>query len=741
MSNAVNSGNLGEQLYRLLPEVYRTRDKKTGQADNENGAGDLKKYLDAHGYLLDLIHASLEQQLRDTLPESCQDWLLPYFAQLLAANIVSPDFKGKHAEIANAVSWRQRKGTLKCAEEIAEAVGQMEVEIQEGWKRVAITPRIGMPLIPAKAWDSTLDKIDMNVPSRAAQHPGLPAVTVDLRYASRAVEAAATNPAARSTNFGGVRQTWRQANPHGVPCFPDRFDDVSRRTVDLRSPDSTMGHYHHKRLLAYAPPPAGLFPFDPIQLDWDKRDDSLYTHLIDEKSENGVSVIRNKTDRIIEITCDHEIILASYEPASYRIEGLNFKTKLSVSDGSRLELHSVEAMEVEVNTFSIDGPVMTAKDCLFNKLSVGKGTASLDSCTILTESYLSDIEAVDCIFTGTVKGTLISGYVQYSRIPVGFPFDPDKMTVKSCTTVSPELFAYSISYTGSTKDNNGAGVLRPDCAPSIYTGASDGGEMGYFHNGRKERPVYIECDQTLLIPDGGEYPLKDIIFKNSIEADVGGQKLVMIRSAAKSLKVNALLSYDNNDNVIPSLDAMDCLFDDLEVNNGLVRLEYCTAMKETKCTYIQASDCIFAETITGVEDDQPPFLFNCIRYSGIPSDPVSQIIKKLRLVDTQDQLRPGSNTMEAPVFIQFDYCNSNYVHEKRAAVFGEPGYGVLDWGAPDAIRFGAEDGGEMGACHHKYYSLKAMAVIEKMKEFLPVGIEPVLIQDTRLLQVPPEQSK
>ena len=54
------------------------------------------------------------------------------------------------------------------------------------------------------------------------------------------------------------------------------------------------------------------------------------------------------------------------------------------------------------------------------------------------------------------------------------------------------------------------------------------------------------------------------------------------------------------------------------------------------------------------------------------------------------------------------------------------------------IRFGAEDGAEMGAHHHKYYSLKIEAVLEKIQEFLPVGIEPVLIQDRRLLNLPPE---
>ena len=35
---------------------------------------------------------------------------------------------------------------------------------------MAMTPRIGMPIIPFKALDSTLE-IDMSIPSEAARHP------------------------------------------------------------------------------------------------------------------------------------------------------------------------------------------------------------------------------------------------------------------------------------------------------------------------------------------------------------------------------------------------------------------------------------------------------------------------------------------------------------------------------------------------------------------------------------------
>jgi len=723
MSYVIDS-ELGKQLYQLLPEVYRNRDKTTGQTGGNSGSEDLARYLDVHGHLLDRIHATLQRQLEDSLPKSSQDWLLSYFAQLLAVNIVSPDSDGKHAEVSNAVSWRQRKGTLNCVEQIAEAVGQMEVEFQEGWKRVAMTPRIGMPLLPTRVWDDTL-VINMNVPSDAIRHPSLPVAMVDLRRASRAVEAKPTNPAARLSSFAGIKQNWRPSNRHGVPCFPGSFDDVSRRTVDLRTPhnamssmDNTIGHHHHKRLLAYAPPPAGLFAFKKLQLTWAERNDSLYEHLIEEKEENGVWIIRNTTARIIEITDD-----ANLEPARpYRVEGLNFKLKLSVEIGGSLELSKVEANEVQVLTPVIDEVVLRAQDCLFGILSVGSGLAKLDSCTIVGEAFLHTVEALDCIFK-TMSGTNIAGVIQYSRIPENPPLSPSNMTIEDCSTAEPVFFQDQDALTASA-------VLAPNTSKSIYAGASDGSEMGFFHNGRKGKPVHIEGHFTgsnlLSMPANDNFVIQDIIFKGSVEVDNG--KFELVRSAVKSLIIKTSLLTDDSEVVIPSLYANECLFDQIEVASGLARLEYCTVMVSSVCQQLQASDCIFVGDISDGDENEPKS--GCIRYSRIPED----------FDGTTLNVYPGrtnTNTREIPMFSKIDFCDSE-MPERQQAVFGEPGYGVLSPVTSYAIRFGAEDGGEMGACHHKYYSLKTEAMLDKMREFLPVGIKPVLIFDTRLLRVPPE---
>ena len=68
--------------------------------------------------------------------------------------------------------------------------------------------------------------------------------------------------------------------------------------------------------------------------------------------------------------------------------------------------------------------------------------------------------------------------------------------------------------------------------------------------------------------------------------------------------------------------------------------------------------------------------------------------------------------------------------------FGDRSCGVLHPATPAAIRHGAEDGGEMGAFHGDYLSVLAEAVVQKLEDYLPVGLDAVVIPDEGLRQMP-----
>lgn len=450
----------GRQLYEILPEVYRTRD-----SHESGGRGDLAQFLDACGTLLDRLRASLDQRLADAFPDnpaqglSCQPWLIPYFAQLLDVRLVSPDERGRRDEVANAVAWRQRKGTLAAIEQIAEAVGQMEVEIQEGWRRTAATARIGMPRLPAGALGEDA-VFDMNVdhPLWAARHPALATATVDFRYPTRAVQVAVaedsfpSNPTAKLTTFAGTPIWWRQANPHGAPCFPGSFDEVSRRTLDLRTPDWRQGHIHPKRVILYAPPPLGFF--EPGRFAVHVGD-----LLLDEKKEHVLE------DRIILGT-------------------------LRLTAGTlTIRRCAVQALEITAPAEATDEPLVDARDCLFEKMAVA-GLARLEYCTVLDHCECDRLQASDSLFAGTlILHPAIMKHphcIRFSRIPPGVLSTTALLTHRN-TSERPIFYAFEFDEAGAVVRRSarfgepGCAVLHPATPESVRFGAEDGGEMGAHH--------------------------------------------------------------------------------------------------------------------------------------------------------------------------------------------------------------------------------------------------------------------
>lgn len=556
----------GRQLYALLPEVYRSRDN-----------GDLAGLLDGMGHLLGLVRSTLEQRLADSFPDeplqgrACQPWLLPYFAELVDARLVSPDPSGQRAEVANAIGWRQVKGTLSSVERVAQDVGRFEVEVQEGWKRVAATPRAGWPL-----------------PSTPKGKPGSdpfavdrPAGTVAFGLHARAVRPKnADDPAARSTRFGTEMVRWRQANPHGAPCFPGSYEDPSARTADLRSPDWRKGHYHPRRLLLYFPPPAGFFRpgATPVAWTaWQSGFQELEARIADLKAA-GVDLLPISGGRVVERLKDGS------SPALYRIR-------------------KDEDVQAE-RTTEADGTVVTRLR--------------------LQGQWLEE---------------------------------------------------------------------RADANLKELRSLGD----------------VVQVQGNISLPGDGTFVFEKIAFLGKL--DVPAARLVFRDSAAR--QVNAA----NPDKAEPVVDAVSSLFGAVDTA-GLARLEYVTVLGDLTAGRLQASDSVLAAAggaVTVPPNDKE--LDHCVRYSRVDS-----MLKVLTRFCTSSK----------PLFVELDFDDG-----RRPAQFGEPGCGVLHPACPRAIRSGSEDGGEMGAFHDRRYALALDAVSTKLQDFLPLGLDAVLIPDPRLHGVPP----
>jgi hypothetical protein len=472
----------GKALYQIVPAVYRTRD-----------TGSLKQYFQACGLLLDQIRATLDQRLADNFPDNpldgtpaCQDWILPYFADLLDVRLVSPLVKGRRDEVSNAVRWRQGKGTLWVIEEIAEAIGQLEIVLQEGWRRAAATARLNIPRIPATSFGYNQDA-PLTPPAMAARHPGLPAVTVDFRCPSGATAAAGSNPGAQQSTVDGDTHIWRQTSYHGAPCHPDSYEDVSRRTVDFRDADWRVGHYHPDRILLYTVPPTGMFVPGSPGVNWSDTPGAAFLNVIDVITENNTTTYRAKTygtENFVPVRVRRAIRLGQVPGGvgdpdfhTWRFEGLVLENRMEVDSG-RVELIDCAARRVEVHSIDPALPVISARDCLIQDLQSARSLSQLDYCTVLETALAEVLLASDCIFLGRIRKdhpTPVApddGCVRYSRIRPDQ--DQGGMRFIDITRQAPIMFSTHYG-------ERSCGVLHPATPAGIRHGAEDGGEMGAYH--------------------------------------------------------------------------------------------------------------------------------------------------------------------------------------------------------------------------------------------------------------------
>jgi hypothetical protein len=174
---------------------------------------------------------------------------------------------------------------------------------------------------------------------------------------------------------------------------------------------------------------------------------------------------------------------------------------------------------------------------------------------------------------------------------------------------------------------------------------------------------------------------------------------VLEKLAARNLQITGQLDKNN-----PAIIATDCLIQTLHVPNRLARLVYCTVFNEAIIEQIEASDCIFGGMLYDSTWRNRPPNGNGIRYCR-----------------HSQESRFGEfvgNTTETLMFYTTEW--------------GKPGCGVLHPASPEAIGNGAEDGGEMGAFHHRGYVLAWQAVTRKLLDYLPVGMNAALIPDRTL---------
>lgn len=177
---------------------------------------------------------------------------------------------------------------------------------------------------------------------------------------------------------------------------------------------------------------------------------------------------------------------------------------------------------------------------------------------------------------------------------------------------------------------------------------------------------------------------------------------------------------------IAEVKAKDCLFQTLQAAKASVYLDHTTVMQLTIAERLFASDCIFTDQIRrdlkvkNSDLNRIP-VEGHIRYSRIP-----KYIDKESYVDLPSgeifSLALNTNTHTPPRFNQTRWATA--------------GCGVVKRASAKEIEFGAESHGVLGSFNHLYYSRRFSAMQDKLREFLPLGMQVSIVDDPTLLKIP-----
>jgi hypothetical protein len=134
------------KLWMLLPALYRAED-----SESFDEPGPLQELVARIGAEAAIVRRSIDRLWDDQSIETCDDWVINYIGDLLATNLVaSLDERGRRVDVGKTIYYRRRKGTLALAEELAHDVTGWTVRVVEQFRRLGRTrhgldPAIGLP--------------------------------------------------------------------------------------------------------------------------------------------------------------------------------------------------------------------------------------------------------------------------------------------------------------------------------------------------------------------------------------------------------------------------------------------------------------------------------------------------------------------------------------------------------------------------------------------------------------------
>ncbi len=713
-----------DKLWNLLPAIYRAED-----TDNFDRNGPLRELVNRIGAQAAILRRSIDRLWEDQSIESCDDWVIPYLADLLATNLVaSLDARGQRLDVAKTIYYRRRKGTVALLEELAHDITGWDARVVEFFRRMGRTrhnldPEIGLP---AEGADPAGNRALQLAEGLIGQLTG--------------------------TAIGG----WADLrNVYGALQSRSAFDEYFH-VADFRKGRGLFGWHNIPRLGVFlwrllsfgvgeTTPVAdvncpGQYTFDPTG-----RETPLFAVSVRAFGDEWVSPAQWQLPGPITQPLLQSALAAPAQMPLYAAPdpvnvGNVIANALGVfnSTGGAYNLIAGSQITADPRQLAAAFFIDVARGRLVGRNNAPAGTIHVTyhygfSSTIGAGPYDRRVLGGRAVATPgpitTVSGGGNALSVPLAALaPTGTAEIADFLTygaISGVGSVATPIVQVTIRADNKTRPLIRLPAPAPNPAQWVFTG------------GPETAPANLALDGLFVI--GGDIVLRGVfdgVTINCCTLDPGGagvspalyakaadgrdlipchirvegqvRNLIIVRSILGPILTAAggeIETLGVSDSIVQSIGGEQAI----DLVSGTVNLSRCTLLGPARVHRLEASECILDEVMT-VEDTQ----HGCVRFSAWAVGSV--IPRQYESVE----IAPG-----APLF--------------TSRVFGNPGYAQLSAtvdsnilaGAPGgAISTGAVDGAEMGAFARDKNPIKERSLLIKYKEYMPLGLVPVIVDVT-----------
>jgi hypothetical protein len=722
-----------EKLWEMIPAIYRHED---GMSQNP---GVLRSIVELIAEQAAVLRRSNDQLWDDQFIELCNDWAVPYMADLLGTRLVSAlNKRARRTDVAKTIYYRRRKGTLRVMEELIRDITGWDGKVSENFRRLARS-RHGLDPEPGN-----LGGLFTGTP---------PGGWADLRslYGSELVNSAFDE----FHHTPDMRRHHGQNGRYGIPKMAFHIYSLMINKVEGSTPfkidDSNYGFDPSGRAVPLFMPDCRGENFDwdkdwHSALEWELSSpvsSRLLNHAVYQLDEQRIHELTGISDMV-------KLELKKFAGRRFKDEQSFVKALKSLDSGNILtgdpvypqlirktlikECGKNVILENAIRVSDSNGarkPEMIVAGDASNAVIAGIPPKSLVICpehgrfTFLNADSPEHVLVTNHygfsgrIGAGTYKRTVFDGPEPLSIISEG-----GEITGAIMKDNHLNLITNSLTY-GPVPDKNGISRLilassdgqRPYiCLQGDWNieGGTEEDESELYLEGlwigssAASRFVISGHFQCVVIRQCTIDPGGDTDFKNNDINPVpvlieGNVDYLLIDScitgpvtAGPDGHIGHLIIRDS---IIQSIvDTKNALF----LQDGLVSMEHVTVLGNIEIHRLYASETLVLGTaiVTDVQN-------GCFRFSA--ANCLSELPRNY----------------EAFVYP----ANEPHSHWFISQKFGHPGYAHLSEAAPAEITRGGENSCEMGAFNSMIVAVKDDSLAKKIEEYMPFGLIPILLKE------------